>query len=168
MATAALAACLAASAACSPDEESSPEVAAAAGPASLRIYGVDGRLVRTLVAGEMKAWVDIGSHHIQALAFLGVLSGWWHSLYRLGSMKYEGVAVYTNKAPTGAIRGFGVTPGTYACEIQMNMIAERLGLDPWDLRFINAMRNGDQLATRTRLEGAWISRFLEERRRLRS
>jgi xanthine dehydrogenase molybdenum-binding subunit len=41
----------------------------------------------TLVAGKMKAYVDIGSHHIQALAFLGVLAGWWHSLYRLPNMQ---------------------------------------------------------------------------------
>ena len=49
-----------------------------------------------------------------------------------------------------------MTPGTYACEIQMNMIAERLGMDPWELRFINAMRNGDQLATRTKLESVYL------------
>jgi CO/xanthine dehydrogenase Mo-binding subunit len=38
----------------------------------------------------------------------------------------------------------------------MDMIAERLGMDPWELRFINAMRNGDQLATKTKLDSVYL------------
>jgi xanthine dehydrogenase molybdenum-binding subunit len=88
----------------------------------------------TLTAGEMKAWVDIGSHHIQALAFLGVLAGWWHSLYRLPSMRYQGVAVYTNKAPTCAMQGYGAPQVTFGVETTMNILAEKLDLDPIELR----------------------------------
>ncbi|MBW1819425.1 MAG: molybdopterin-dependent oxidoreductase, partial [Deltaproteobacteria bacterium] len=46
--------------------------------------------------------------------------------YYLPNVEVKCSVVYTNKVPTGAIRGFGVTPGTYGCEIQMDMIAERL------------------------------------------
>ena len=88
----------------------------------------------TLTAGEMKAWVDIGSHHIQALAFLGVLAGWWHSLYRLPAMRYQGVAVYTNKAPTCAMQGYGAPQVTFGVETTMNILAEKLNLDPIELR----------------------------------
>jgi aldehyde oxidoreductase len=70
--------------------------------------------------------------------------------------------VYTNTVPTGAIRGFGVTPGTYACEIQMNKIAERLGLDPWEIRFINAMKNGDELATRHKVDSVYLIETLQK------
>jgi xanthine dehydrogenase molybdenum-binding subunit len=97
----------------------------------------------TLTAGEMKAWVDIGSHHIQALAFLGVLAGWWHSLYRLQSMRYEGVAVYTNKAPTCAMQGYGAPQVTFGVETTMSMLAERLGLDPIQLRLKNYVGLGE-------------------------
>ena len=41
------------------------------------------------------------------------------------------------------MRGFGVTMGSFAIEVQMDKIAERVGLDPWTIRFRNAIRNGD-------------------------
>jgi CO/xanthine dehydrogenase Mo-binding subunit len=82
--------------------------------------------------------------------------------YHLPNVEVKCSVVYTNKVPTGAIRGFGVTPGTYGCEIQMDMIAERLGMDPWELRFINAMRNGDQLATRTNMESVYLIETMQK------
>ncbi len=97
----------------------------------------------TLTAGQMKAWVDIGSHHIQALAFLGVLAGWWHSLYRLPNMRYEGIAVYTNKAPTCAMQGYGAPQVTFGVETTMNILAEKIGLDPIELRLKNYVGLGE-------------------------
>ena len=41
------------------------------------------------------------------------------------------------------MRGFGVTPASFAIEVQMDKIAEVVGIDPWEIRFINAYRNGD-------------------------
>ena len=99
----------------------------------------DGRLV----AGEMHTTVDIGCHHIQALAFLGVLAGWWHSLYRMESMRYSGTAVYTNKAPTCAMQGYGAPQVTFGVETTMNMLAEKLGMDPLELRLKNYVGLGE-------------------------
>ena len=97
----------------------------------------------TLVAGEMHTTVDIGCHHIQALAFLGVLAGWWHSLYRMESMRYRGMAVYTNKAPTCAMQGYGAPQVTFGVETTMNMIAEKLDMDPLELRLQNYVGLGE-------------------------
>ena len=97
----------------------------------------------TLTAGQMEAWVDIGCHHIQSLAFLGVLAGWWHSLYRLPAMKYEGTAVYTNKAPACAMQGYGAPEVTFGVEMTMNMLAEKLGIDPIELRLKNYVGLGE-------------------------
>jgi xanthine dehydrogenase molybdenum-binding subunit len=97
----------------------------------------------TLVAGQMKAVVDIGSHHIQALAFLGVLAGWWHSLYRMKAMRYEGTAVYTNKAPACAMQGYGAPQVTFGVETTMSMLAEKLALDPLDIRLKNYVGLGE-------------------------
>ncbi|RMF83713.1 MAG: xanthine dehydrogenase family protein molybdopterin-binding subunit [Nitrospinota bacterium] len=97
----------------------------------------------TLVAGEMQALVDIGAHNIQAFPFLEVLAGFWVSLYRLPNVKYEGVAVYTNKVPTCAMRGFGAPQVHLAMESMMDMIAERLGIDPIALRLKNYRGLGD-------------------------
>jgi CO/xanthine dehydrogenase Mo-binding subunit len=41
------------------------------------------------------------------------------------------------------MRGFGVTPASFALEVQMDKIAETVGMDPWEIRFLNAYRNGD-------------------------
>ncbi len=84
----------------------------------------------TLVAGHMKAEIDIGAHNIQAYPFLGGLGGFWASLYKLPNMKYEGRAIYTNKTPACAMQGFGAPQTTFAVECLMDEIAEQLGLDP--------------------------------------
>jgi xanthine dehydrogenase molybdenum-binding subunit len=97
----------------------------------------------TLVAADMKAVVDIGCHHIQALAFLGVLAGWLHSLYRLQSMRYSGVAVYTNKAPSCAMQGYGAPQVHFVMESTMGMLAEKLGMDPVELRLKNYVGLGE-------------------------
>ncbi|MGB9578596.1 MAG: molybdopterin cofactor-binding domain-containing protein, partial [Halothiobacillaceae bacterium] len=55
----------------------------------------------------------------------------------------DAYCVYTNRQPASAMRGFGVTPASFAVECQMDKIAETIGMDPWEIRFINAYRNGD-------------------------
>lgn len=97
----------------------------------------------TLVAGHMIAMIDIGCHHIQALAYLGVMSGFWHSLYRMESMKYEGTAVYTNKVPTCAMQGYGAPQVTFGVESTMDLLAEKLGMDPLELRIKNYVGLGE-------------------------
>jgi CO/xanthine dehydrogenase Mo-binding subunit len=52
------------------------------------------------------------------------------------------------------MRGFGVTPASFAIEVQMDRIAERIGMDPWELRFVNAYRNGQTKAIRKTVEDA--------------
>ncbi|HEX5829322.1 MAG TPA: molybdopterin cofactor-binding domain-containing protein, partial [Candidatus Limnocylindrales bacterium] len=59
------------------------------------------------------------------------------------NVKVDAYCVYTNRQPTSAMRGFGVTMGHFAVEVQMDRIAEVCGLDPWTVRFRNAHRNGD-------------------------
>jgi len=84
----------------------------------------------TPVAGHMRALVEIGAHNTQAFPFLGVLAGFWASLYRLPNMRYEGRAVYTNTVPVCAMQGFGAPQTTFAVETMMDEIAHDLGLDP--------------------------------------
>jgi xanthine dehydrogenase molybdenum-binding subunit len=97
----------------------------------------------SLVAGHMTATIDIGCHHIQALAYLGVMSGFWHSLYRMENMNYEGTAVYTNKVPTCAMQGYGAPQVTFGVEATMDMLAEKLGMDPIELRIKNYVGLGE-------------------------
>jgi len=104
-------------------------------------YGVkrDG----TIVAGELKTLVDVGSHNIQAYPLLGCMSGWFVSLYRMPHMNFEGTAVYTNKAPACAMQGYGNPDVSFAVESQIDIIAETLGIDPIELRLKNYVGLGE-------------------------
>ena len=61
------------------------------------------------------------------------------TLYQFPSYRYEGVRVYTNLPASGAFRGHGVPQPRFAFESLLDMIAEDLGLDPIEVRLINAM-----------------------------
>jgi xanthine dehydrogenase molybdenum-binding subunit len=91
----------------------------------------------TLTAGHMRVIVDIGAHNTQAYPLLGCMAGWWVSLYELPHLEFEGRAVYTNKVPACAMQGFGNPQVTFAVESLMDVLAEKLGMDPIDLRLKN-------------------------------
>ena len=54
------------------------------------------------------------------------------------------------------MRGFGVTMASFAIEVQMDKIAEAVGIDPWTIRFLNAYRNGDMKPHRKVVEDATL------------
>jgi len=65
--------------------------------------------------------------------------------YNYQNIDITGTAVYTNNPPAGAFRGFGVTQSCFAAECNINLLAEKVGLSPWEFRFKNAIRPGDEL-----------------------
>lgn len=95
-------------------------------------------------AGHVKALVDIGGHHIQALAYLGCVSGWFASLYKYKNLKFEGTAVYTNKVPACALQGYGNPDINFAIESTVDILAEKLGMDPIQFRLMNYRGIGDE------------------------
>ncbi len=96
-----------------------------------------------LTAGHLDAWLDIGAHQIQAYPLLGCVVGWWVSLYKLPAKSYVGRAVYTNKVPACAFRGYGNPQITWAVETLMDELAEEVGVDPLDFRLNNYIGEGD-------------------------
>jgi len=97
----------------------------------------------TLTGAEMDLIADIGAHNIQAYSFLGVCVGWMVSLYKLPNVRYRGTAVYTNKAISCAMQGFGNPQVTFAVESLIDELADKLGMDPVDLRLKNYVGLGD-------------------------
>jgi len=71
--------------------------------------------------------------------------------YTIPNLRFDGYVVYTNRSPTSAMRGFGVTSVSFATETHMSRIADVLGLDPYEVRLKNANRIGDLTANRVRL-----------------
>jgi CO/xanthine dehydrogenase Mo-binding subunit/aerobic-type carbon monoxide dehydrogenase small subunit (CoxS/CutS family) len=67
--------------------------------------------------------------------------------YIVGSAQIDCYAMYTNNAPCGAFRGFGVTQSAFAVESNMDMLAAALDMDPVELRRKNGMQVGAMTAT---------------------
>ena len=65
--------------------------------------------------------------------------------YAYENFEIEGTAYYTNNPPAGAFRGFGVTQTCFATETLLNMMAEKVGISPWEIRMRNAIRPGKVL-----------------------
>ena len=65
--------------------------------------------------------------------------------YNYQNFEIEGTAYYTNNPPAGAFRGFGVTQTCFATESLLNMMAEEIGITPWEIRYRNAIRPGQVL-----------------------
>lgn len=65
--------------------------------------------------------------------------------YNYQNIDIFGMSVYTNNVVSGAYRGFGVTQSCFATEMNINLLAEMAGLDPWEFRRRNAIKPGDIL-----------------------
>src|SRR5437764_8115824 len=63
--------------------------------------------------------------------------------YTIPNLEFNGWVVYTNRVPTTAMRGFGVTSVSFATELHVTRIAHELGIDPFEIRLKNANRIGD-------------------------
>jgi CO/xanthine dehydrogenase Mo-binding subunit len=69
--------------------------------------------------------------------------------YEIPNVHVDSFAVTTNNVPGGAFRGFGGPQGAFACESQMNKLAEALEIDPVELRLRNVLREGSITTTQT-------------------
>ena len=65
--------------------------------------------------------------------------------YKYQDIDIEGFAIYTNNPPCGAFRGFGVCQTAFAIESNINLLADQVGISPWEMRYKNAVAYGDTL-----------------------
>ncbi len=96
----------------------------------------------SLVSKEAKVLGDNGAYTGPACRIL-VNTHRCDNLYRIGNIKNEGMLIYTNKAKTGAFRGFGGPQGAFALESLLDEAAEKINMDPLELRKRNAIRPGE-------------------------
>jgi CO/xanthine dehydrogenase Mo-binding subunit len=99
----------------------------------------DGRIV----ARKVTSYADCGAYSRQTPYALTKHAANAAGPYAIPNVSIDAYCVYTNNVPASAMRGFGVTMASFAIEVQMDRIAEVTGLDPWQVRFRNAYRNGD-------------------------
>ena len=67
--------------------------------------------------------------------------------YHVPNADITGWAVFTNNPPSGAFRGFGVPQVCFACETNMDLLAEKVGISLWEIRYRNALEPGMTMAT---------------------
>ena len=65
--------------------------------------------------------------------------------YHYENFQIDGYAYYTNNPPAGAFRGFGVCQSEFALESTIDLLAEKVGISPWEIRYRNAIRPGQAL-----------------------
>ncbi|MFM2078002.1 MAG: hypothetical protein RJA49_1892 [Actinomycetota bacterium] len=119
----------------------------------------DGRLRRV----EARFVFDGGAYASTSSAVL--INGITHAQgpYRCDNATVDGWAVRTNNLPCGAMRGFGVVQACFAHEAQMDKLAAAVGLEPMELRLLNAMQTGDHLITGQVVESvAPVARLIRE------
>lgn len=81
--------------------------------------------------------------------------------YEVHNLSVDTRAVYTNNTPSGAFRTFGGMQAQFATESMMDMAAEALDMDPFEIRRLNMMKIGSSTHTQQMLETASLDRVLE-------
>ncbi|MFB9176983.1 xanthine dehydrogenase subunit D [Dactylosporangium sucinum] len=109
----------------------------------------DGKLVYV----KARIVLDGGAYASTSMAVVANATTLGVGPYRVPNVTMDGYAVYTNNPPCGAMRGFGAVQACFAYESQMDKLAERLGLDPVELRVRNALEPGDTMPTGQVVEG---------------
>lgn len=108
---------------------------------TVRIGANKDGMIRAL---DIQGLSDTGAYGEHASTVFGVVGEKTLPLYnKTKAVRFTGHAVYTNKTPGGAFRGYGATQGTFALELAVNRLAEKLGMDPSELRQKNLIKEGE-------------------------
>jgi len=103
----------------------------------------DGHLtaVRARMLGDKGAYASVGAKVLERAA--------GHAIgpYRCENVDIESLAVYTNNPPCGAMRGFGANQASFAIERCLDTLAQRVGIDGWEMRWRNVLEQGDRFCT---------------------
>lgn len=84
------------------------------------------------------------------------------NLYRIKNISTQGYLIYTNRMPTGAMRGFGCPQSHYAQEILVDRAAAALNMDPVEIRLKNASQTGDITPHEWRLDSCGLSDCIKQ------
>jgi xanthine dehydrogenase molybdenum-binding subunit len=108
-----------------------------------------GRLtaVRARMLGDKGAYASVGSKVLERAA--GHATGAYH----VPHVEVESLAIYTNNMPCGAMRGFGANQAAFAMDGILDMLAEKVGLDGWEMRWRNVLDTGSTFCTGQVMDG---------------
>lgn len=98
----------------------------------------------TLWARDAQLVLDAGAYISWGAVTPLVMMETVASLYRVPHARFIADVVYTNNPPTGAMRGYGNPQSTFFVEVQMDQLAEKIGMDPVEFRLLNANRPNEE------------------------
>ncbi|MBX5449171.1 MAG: xanthine dehydrogenase family protein [Thermogemmatispora sp.] len=101
----------------------------------------------TLVAKQVTCWANTGAYADCGPGVAQKMGFASPGPYRIPHVWVDSYCVYTNLPSNGAFRGYGATQAVWASERTMDLLAERLGLDPLELRLKNVLVDGDRYCT---------------------
>ena len=123
--------------------------------AAERIYIKDGVMKDgRIVASQIRLYADAGAYSRHSPYGTTKAAAHMPGPYTIPNVHVDCHCVYTNRTPSSAMRGFGVTIGDFALEVQMDKLARLVGKDPIEFRMINAYRDGDMKAHGKATDGA--------------
>ena len=97
----------------------------------------------TIAAKESRIVGNNGAYSGFSYEVIQVTATRMDNLYRQQNLKTDALLVYTNLIPAGAFRGFGNPQMSFAVESHMDVLAEKLGMDPAEIRLRNVVHQGD-------------------------
>jgi len=131
--------------------------------AAERIYIKDGVMSDgTIVARQVTLYADAGAYSRHSPYATTKAAAHMPGPYNIPNVHIDSWCVYTNRTPSSAMRGFGVTIGDFALESTMDRIARELDLDPLQFRLKNAYRDGDMKAHHKVAEGTAIIEVIQK------
>jgi CO/xanthine dehydrogenase Mo-binding subunit/aerobic-type carbon monoxide dehydrogenase small subunit (CoxS/CutS family) len=114
-----------------------------------------------IVATEMKMLADGGAYAMSSPAVMNKASILGPGPYQIPNVWVDAIAAYTNNTPSGAFRSFGAFQSEFATESMLDVVAERLRMDPIELRRINAMRDGANTHTQQTLRSVALMQCID-------
>ncbi len=115
----------------------------------------------TLVAREVRALLALGAYSDTGFLLVKRTPVGAVGTYRVPNFKLDCYGVYTNEPLTTALRGFGAPEIQWAIEQQMDVIAERLGIDPVEIRKRNVLKEGDRDACGMTVQSVGVTECLD-------
>lgn len=115
-----------------------------------------------ITAVEAEVLLDAGAYNYTSNKVLGNAHLSVAGAYEIPNAHIDSKAIYTTTVPGGAFRGFGGPQGSFVAETQMNKLADKLGIDPVELRRRNALREGSEGITQVMMpEGVTLPEVID-------
>ena len=116
----------------------------------------------SITAIQYKSWLDGGAYGSYGIV-TSYYTGQFLTLpYQVPRFKFESTRLYTNKPPAGPKRGHGAVQPRFAFEVQLDRIAEHLGIDPSEIRLNNLVQPGSVTVNSLRITSCGIRECIEK------